>query len=93
MTPEMLRFLNGWNGKRIAFITEREVSEERRDPTFDLVARIKLQRMERAGGIMRAREEFLPRRIQLADMMWTEESGMADYLWTQEHGTKRNCLT
>ena len=68
LTPELLRFLNGWNGKRIAFITEREISEECRDPTFDLVARIKLQRMKHAGDILRAGEEFLPRRILLADV-------------------------
>ena len=68
LTPELLRFLNGWNGKRVAFITEREIPEECRDPTFDLVARIKLQRMKHAGDILRAEEQFLPRRILLADV-------------------------
>ena len=54
----------------IAFITytESKISEECRDPTFDLVARIKLQRMKHAGDILRAGEEFLPRRILLADI-------------------------
>ena len=46
----------------------REISEECKDPTFDLVARIKLQRMKHAGDILRAGEEFLPRRIPLADV-------------------------
>ena len=54
LTPELLRFLNGWNGKRVAFITEREIPEECRDPTFDLVARIKLQRMKHARDTLRA---------------------------------------
>ena len=68
LTPELLRFLNGWNGKGIAFTTEREISEECRDPTFDLVVRIKLQRVTHAGDILRVGEEFLSRRILLADV-------------------------
>ena len=39
LTSKLLRFLNGWNGERIAFITEKGILEECRDPTFDLVAR------------------------------------------------------
>ena len=64
----MISFTSEGNGKRVAFITEREISEECRDPTFDLVARIKLQRMKHAGDILRAEEQFLPRRILLADV-------------------------
>ena len=68
MNPVLSQLINGWNGKRVAFITEKEISEEYRDPTFDLVARIKLQRMNHAGHILRAGEEFLSRRILLADV-------------------------
>ena len=66
-----MRFLNGWNGKRIAFITEREISEECRTPTYDLVARIKLHRMKHAGDILRAEGES-------CWQMWTEGYGKED---------------
>jgi len=56
------------------------------------VARIKLQRIKHAGDILRAGEEFLPRRILLADVdpdrdKWEFEGGLLK--WTQKQGTKR----
>ena len=90
LTPEFLRFLNGWNGKRIAFITEREISEECRDPTFDLVARIKLPRMKHAGDVLRAGEELLPMQGESFWQMGTGTYAKEDYLWTQGQETRRN---
>ena len=46
----------------------RGMLEEYKDPTFGLVARIKLPRMKHARDILRAGEAFLPRRIRLVDV-------------------------
>ena len=36
--------LKNWNAKRVAFMTEKEIREEYKDPTFDLVARTRKRR-------------------------------------------------
>jgi hypothetical protein len=43
MTDKVCRSICGWNSKRVAFITDREIRDEFKDPTYDLVARIRLR--------------------------------------------------
>ena len=40
MTDKVCRSICGWNSKRVAFINDREIRDEFKDPTYDLVARI-----------------------------------------------------
>ena len=45
--------LRGWNARCLAAITGREISQEHRQPTFDLIARLRARRLKWAGQILR----------------------------------------
>ena len=45
--------LRGWNARCLAVITGREISQEHRHPTFDLVAKLRARRLKWAGQILR----------------------------------------
>ena len=62
MTDKVCRSICGWNSRRVAFINDREIRDEFKDPTYDLVARIRLRRLDWAGELLRADEQFLARR-------------------------------
>ena len=68
MTDKVCRSICGWNSRRVAFITDREIRDEFKDPTYDLVARIRLRRLDWAGELLRAEEQFLARRVLVAEI-------------------------
>jgi hypothetical protein len=45
--------INGWNSKRLATFTGRDIQEEARSPTFDLVGAIVKQRAQWLGHVLR----------------------------------------
>jgi hypothetical protein len=65
--------LKGWNAKCLSTITGREIAEECRTPTFDLVSRLRSRRLRWAGHILRMEESSLLRRVFLAQAAWDLE--------------------
>ena len=49
--------LRGWNARCLATITGREISQEHRHPTFDLIAKLRARRLKWAGQILRQEPE------------------------------------
>ena len=49
--------LRGWNARCLAAITGREISQEHRQPTFDLIAKLRARRLKWAGQILRQEPE------------------------------------
>ena len=45
--------LRSWNARFLAAITGREIPQEHRQPTFDLIAKLGARRMKGAGQILR----------------------------------------
>jgi len=62
-------------------VTGREIRDEYCVPSFDLVARVRARRLRWAGHLLRASEEYLPRRVAVAqlesDLQWGALSGTA----------------
>ena len=58
--------LKNWNAKRVAFMTEKEIREEYKDPTFDLVARTRKRRLDWAKDLLQADSELPSRQIMIA---------------------------
>ena len=49
--------LRGWNARCLATITGREISQEHRHPTFDLIAKLRARRLKWTGQILRLEPE------------------------------------
>ena len=45
--------MKGWNARCLAIITGREISEECRKPTYDLVKKLRARRLRWAGQVLR----------------------------------------
>ena len=54
--------LRGWNWNAVclAAITGREISQEHRHPTFDLIAKLRARRLKWAGQILRLDQVYPP---------------------------------
>ena len=62
--------LRGWNARCLAVITGREISQEHRHPTFDLIAKLRARRLKWAGQILRQEpEDSLVRQVLMAAAM------------------------
>ena len=48
-----VRIQRGWNARCLATITDREISQEHRRPTFDLIAKLRARSLKLAGQILR----------------------------------------
>ena len=68
LSVKIVKWLSAWNARRLAFVTGREIRDEYVVPSFDLVARIRARRLTWAGHLLRAKEEYLPRRMALAQL-------------------------
>ena len=56
-------------------ITGKEIREEYRQPSFDMLGCVNARRLKWAGQLLRAPEDFLPRRTALAELERYEGSG------------------
>jgi hypothetical protein len=65
-TEKIQSKLKGWNARCLAVITGREIADECRTPSFDLVSRLRSRRLRWAGHILRSEESSLLRRMLLA---------------------------
>ena len=54
--------------KTEAFMTEKEIMEEYKDPTFDLVARTRERRLDWAKDLLQADSELPSRQIMIASV-------------------------
>ena len=62
--------LRGWNARCLAAITGREISQEHRHPTFDLIAKLRARRLKWAGQILRLEpEDSLVHQVLMAAAM------------------------
>ena len=62
--------LRGWNARCLAAITGREISQEHRQPTFDLIAKLRARRLKWAGQILRLEpEDSLVHQVLVATAM------------------------
>jgi hypothetical protein len=62
--------LRGWNARCLAAITGREISQEHRQPTFDLIAKLRARRLKWAGQILRLEpEDSLVHQVLIATAM------------------------
>jgi hypothetical protein len=68
LTEKAMTWLGAWNARRMAMITGREIRDEYKDPTFDLVGVVRARRLKWAGELLRREETFLPRRIAVAEL-------------------------
>ena len=57
MPPKLEASLRGWNARCLAVITGREISQEHRHPTFDLISKLRARRLKWAGQILRSEPE------------------------------------
>ena len=62
--------LRGWDARCLAAITDREISQEHRHPTFDLIAKLRSRRLKWAGQILRLEpEDSLVHQVLMATAM------------------------
>ena len=64
----MEKKLKNWNAKRVAFITEKEIREEYKEPTFDLVSRTRKRRLDWAKDLLQADNQLPSRQIMIASV-------------------------
>jgi hypothetical protein len=60
--------LKNWNAKRVVFISEKEIREEYKEPTFDLVSRTRKRRLDWAKDLLQADSQLPSRRIMIASV-------------------------
>ena len=64
MDPETQASLKGWNARCLHVITDREIKDEHRHPTFNLDHALRARRLRWAGQILRKEvDESLPKQI------------------------------
>ena len=70
--------LRAWSCRKVARITGRSFREEYSDPTVKVVGWVRAQRLKWAGQVLRAPEDYLPRRILQGDWITygTREGGL-----------------
>ena len=66
MDATFLRSINSFNSRCLARITNREIREEAKDPTFDLCMHLRSQRLRFLGHVLRADEDSIVRRVILS---------------------------
>lgn len=74
----MYASLRGWNARCLAAMTGRSYRDETVEPTFDLVSRLRSRRLRWAGHILRMKEANLMRRVVLAQVAESLESGVEE---------------
>ena len=68
--------LRGWNARCLAAITGREISQEHRQPTVDLIAKLRARRLKWAGQILRLEpEDPLVHQVLVATAMYDLTTG------------------
>jgi hypothetical protein len=67
-TEALEKKLKNWNAKRVAFITEKEIREEYKEPTFDLVSRTRKRRLDWAKDLLQADSQLPSRQIMIASV-------------------------
>jgi hypothetical protein len=68
ITEKAASAVRAWNARRLAMITGREIREEYKTPSFDLLGCVRARRLKWAGQLLRAPESYLPRRTALAEL-------------------------
>ena len=63
LTEQLSGKLANWNARCLARITGREVHEEHRSPTFELIPRLLTRRAKWLGHVLRSKESHLVRRL------------------------------
>ena len=66
MDATFLRSINSFNSRCLARITNREIRDEAKDPTFDLCMHLRSQRLRFLGHVLRADEDSIVRRVILS---------------------------
>jgi len=66
LTDQLMGKLANWNARCLARITGREVHEEHRSPTFELIPRLPTRRAKWLGHVLRSKESHLVRRLVCA---------------------------
>ena len=66
----MEKKLKNWNARRVTFIAEKEIREEHKEPTFDLVStsRTRKRRLDWAKDLLQADSQLPSRQIMIASV-------------------------
>ena len=67
--------LRGWCARRMAKITGKSIREECIDPTYPLIAKARAKRLRWLGHILRSHEDYLVRRVLVAQCEQCIEAG------------------
>ena len=63
LTSKVAKMLRGWNARCLAQISGRDVPEECRSPSFDLLAALRVRRLRWVGCVLRKADGCLDRRV------------------------------
>ena len=66
LTSKVVKMLRGWNARCLAQVSGREVPEECRCPSFNLIAALRVRRLRWVGHVIRKGEASLDRRALLS---------------------------
>ena len=68
ITAKTATAVQAWNARRLSMITGREIREEYKTPSFNLLGCVRDRRLKWAGQLLRAPVNYLPRRIAIAEL-------------------------
>ena len=68
LTVKAATSLRSWNARRMSMITGKEIREEYKHPSFDLLGCARARRLKWAKQLLRAPEDFIPRRTAMAEL-------------------------
>ena len=63
LTSKVVKMLRGWNARCLAQISGRDVPEECRNPSFDLISTLRVRRLRWVGHVIRMDVNRLDRRV------------------------------
>lgn len=69
--------VGSWNARRLAGITGREIREEYKAPSFDIMGCVRARRLVWLGKLLREEDTFLARRVALAELQQCAPRGLA----------------
>ena len=60
------RMINGWNARSLAVMSGRQIKDEARKPSFDLVSALRVRRLRWLGHVLRMDDRRLVKRVLMA---------------------------
>ena len=87
LTDDTCSSLRNWNAKNLSRITNREIYDETKTPTLDLIKFLWAQRLKWVGHVLRRGPEFPARRMMMMEQKPYEEGSILHDKTIPKHGS------